>query len=1107
MLLSRADVVAAAKIDSNREMLLHVAVRQGDEDMIRLLLSKGFDVNAQCDRGDTALQCAVDRAHDGVVTLLLSQPDVRPDLANKKGDTPGSVAAHSGRIETLRLLLAAGVDTETRNEEGLTPLCLAAEQGYGSIVKLLLTTDGIDADSKDNDGRTPLSLAASPSWGRRYWHSTSECDADHCGVIRCFMQSGRVDVNSRDKVGRTPLIHAAMNPQGLPALRTLLDHQGVDVNAVDEQGRTALAWDVGMWFEDKATLLLEKGADPRMGRFEADETLLSCAAKEGKVEVVLAFVSQHGVDPQERNEDGHTAICMAVKNGRTKVVETLLDVGGVEINTRCGHGQTPMHHAAERGEEEVASLLLARGNVDLDARDENGRTPLHYAAEWWSEKLVPLLLKAGVADPNHRDIEGRTPLSLAAQAGRLQTVEKLLSVQGVIPDTGDNTGRTPLSWAVQSNPEQASQAVVKTLLNTEGVDPNAEDERGWTPLSWAVQGTNAGNLVEFLLNEGFGRIDINHEDRKGRTPLALALQRGDEVVVGQLRAAGAKLKKSSDAIREEEQNDERRGLDDGEARDGVINEQEEGAADTMSEVSEEGPWQGSRRKGHWKRDRRRWMDADWFEDDSGDDSDKETKWSGTNDQIYRRTRSPVKEAPIELGPQVEEDQPEHVIGDDGELCPRCEKLDLDLLFSPCPRGGFGAISPLGKVDETWELRPCAMCRLIAAVRPRLWDADNCELCAYSSTATWLSRGKPAAQRYFRSNWVDTVVLGVESSSSWRYSSFNRGYTGGRGPWMGYSNILPYGFIGRIGANDHRQLRSITVHQLKVDSVDFERARGWISYCKAHHRRRCHPKNSSTRGSIASFRLIDCTTREIVDGQSGVDEFVALSYVWGPQPEQAAAIDHFHVENAEPVVEDAIRIHRIAATRYPIQEYARVFTDKGRGRFGSDGLSIWPVIEEYTQRRLTHEHDILNAMLGILQVYADRKSPVYHLCGVPLVRQTSGESHDPTFLEALATGLCWRLSEGGTRRPGFPSWSWTGWKGKVCGPKVSSISFQDGLAIEVEMLPRDEPPQALSWAEFAAMTPKQKASLPQNYDLKITATAVEVSLQAESPYDLAIWFRY
>ncbi|KAF5007194.1 hypothetical protein FDECE_6456 [Fusarium decemcellulare] len=1188
MLLSRADVVAAAKIDSNREMLLHMAVRQGDEDMVRLLLSKGVDVNARCGRGDTALQCAVDGAYDGVVRLLLSQPDIMPDLANKKGDTPASAAAQSGRIGILRLLLAAGVDTETRNEEGLTPLCLAAEQGYGSIVELL-TTDGIDADSRDNDGRTPLSLAASPSWGRRNWHSRSECDSDNCGVIRCLLQSGRVDVNSRDKVGRTPLIHAATNPQGLPALRTLLDYQGVDVNAVDGQGRTALAWDVGMWFEDKATLLLERGANPGRGRFESDETLLSCAAKEGKVGVVLAFITQHGVDPQERNEDGHTAMCMAVKNGRTKVVETLLDAGGVDLNTRCGHGQTPMHHAAERGEEEVASLLLARGNVDLDARDDSGRTPLHYAAEWWSEKLVPLLLEVGVADSNQRDIEGRTPLSLAAGVGRLQTVERLLSVEGVTPDTGDNTGRTPLSWAVQSSPEQASQAVIKRLVNTEGVNPNAEDERGWTPLSWAVQGTNAGNLIEFLLNEGSGRIDINHEDRKGRTPLALALQRGDEVVVGQLRAAGAKLMKGSDEIREEVRSDERRGLDDGEAHDGVINEQEEGAADTMSEVSEEGPWQDPWRKEHWKRDRRRWMDADWFEDGPGDDSDKETNWSGTSDRIYRRTRSPVKEAPIELGPQVEEDQPEYVIGDDGELCPRCEKLDLDRLFSRCPRGGFSVITPLGKVDESWEHRPCAMCRLIAAVRPRLWDADDYELCAYSSTATWVSRGKPAAQRYFRSNWVDTVVLGLESSSSWRYSSFNRGYAGGRGPWMGYSDILPYGFIGRIGANDHRQLRSITVHQPKVDSVDFGRARGWIDYCKAHHGRRCHPNSSSTRDSIASFRLIDCLTRNIVNGQSGIDQFVALSYVWGPQPDQAAAADHHRVEDAEPVVEDTIRatialgyrylwvdrhcitnedqevrkrqlldmnavyenaqvtivacgccrrglqlwspwrhlltatpseqpesikssiwwtrgwtfqegmlsrrrlmftdrevtyecrgmvaresvelpmrIHRIAATRYPIQEYARVFTGKGRGRFGSGGLSIWPVIEEYTQRRLTHEHDILNAMLGILQVYADRKSPVYHLCGVPLARKTSGETHDTTLLEAFAT--------------------------------VSSISFQDGFAIEVEMLPRNEPSQALSWADFVAMTPKQKASLPQNYDLKIAATAVEISLQAESPYD-------
>ncbi|KAL2004632.1 hypothetical protein VTN00DRAFT_3368, partial [Thermoascus crustaceus] len=52
-----------------------------------------------------------------------------------------------------------GVDPNSKDNTGRTPLSWAASHGQGAVVQLLLEK-GVDPDSKDEDGRTPLSWAA-----------------------------------------------------------------------------------------------------------------------------------------------------------------------------------------------------------------------------------------------------------------------------------------------------------------------------------------------------------------------------------------------------------------------------------------------------------------------------------------------------------------------------------------------------------------------------------------------------------------------------------------------------------------------------------------------------------------------------------------------------------------------------------------------------------------------------------------------------------------------------------------------------------------------------------------------------------------------------------
>jgi hypothetical protein len=71
------------------------------------------------------------------------------------------VVAYFGLHNMVELLLAQdGVDPDSKDEKGQTPLSWAAKRGHGAVVELLLAREGVDPDSKDNYGQTPLSWAA-----------------------------------------------------------------------------------------------------------------------------------------------------------------------------------------------------------------------------------------------------------------------------------------------------------------------------------------------------------------------------------------------------------------------------------------------------------------------------------------------------------------------------------------------------------------------------------------------------------------------------------------------------------------------------------------------------------------------------------------------------------------------------------------------------------------------------------------------------------------------------------------------------------------------------------------------------------------------------------
>jgi hypothetical protein len=101
------------------------------------------------------------------------------------------------------------------------------------------------------------------------------------------------------------------------------------------------------------------------------------------------------------------------------------------------------------------------------------------------------------------------------------------------------------------------------------------------------------------------------------------------------------------------------------------------------------------------------------------------------------------------------------------------------------------------------------------------------------------------------------------------------------------------------------------------------------------------------------------------------------------------------------------------------------------------------IFSYSKTKLTHPKDRLDACLGVLYSYEQRREhPLFHFWGVPIQVFDDVTGGDAIF-------LCWHHRRHVERDTMFPSWSWVGWKGRVWTEEKFSYLTMKSFAILVE----------------------------------------------------------
>ncbi len=181
---------------------------QEDEDFIyninlynNILSFKGTDK-----KGKSALHYAVEKDFSKLLAILLIEIEKHPDEINingqdNEGNTPLHLAVKNRNIAMCWELIEAGADLNFLNNTKFTPIMIAVDQGYSTIIDSFIARK-IEINKKGICGYTPLHAAI-----------VAKKDGDECQIIKKLICAG-ADLNIKDDAGLTPINLAKFYGEG-----------------------------------------------------------------------------------------------------------------------------------------------------------------------------------------------------------------------------------------------------------------------------------------------------------------------------------------------------------------------------------------------------------------------------------------------------------------------------------------------------------------------------------------------------------------------------------------------------------------------------------------------------------------------------------------------------------------------------------------------------------------------------------------------------------------------------------------------------------------------------------------------------------------------------
>ncbi|XP_055848446.1 serine/threonine-protein phosphatase 6 regulatory ankyrin repeat subunit A-like [Episyrphus balteatus] len=555
--------------------LLSIAVRTGCKEIFDHLIENKVDIEASDEFGRTPLH----------FTVLHKYSKNNKNIPNNNGEnTLDQILEYQPFInktkEMAKILLSMGanVNAPTYNNN-LTPLHIACEEGFASIIEILLeyksdvnciSSNGTplhfaakndnefiiemllankaNIDFRNNNGDTALHIAA------KY---------DNTNVLKTLLKNGAY-VDSKNTKLVTPL-HVALENKKIETFSILLDH-GSSIDAKDIDGNTVLHKAIIMSNIHVVKSLLKFGSDinilntNNLTPFDLADNLRYSHLDQCLKYANTNYRSLYGVfhDDSKNIETFKMLLLHAIKlkvanlydaKDENDLVYSYLDEEDYDLLESHGEKCTkeivqlklqnvssliPLHVAVENGLYHVTEKLLKNGAyVNIMSTNRNrGYTPLHYATVAGDLAIVKLLLDNG-ACVHLKTVNGLTPFHTACQNGNVEIIKLLLSRNADINSRTYCYMFTPLYFAIEnshkflmdhgakikSDNKNDKEFIFEMLLaNKANID--IKNKYGDTALHIAAKYDNT-NILKTLLKNG---AYVDSKNTKLVTPLHVAIE-------------------------------------------------------------------------------------------------------------------------------------------------------------------------------------------------------------------------------------------------------------------------------------------------------------------------------------------------------------------------------------------------------------------------------------------------------------------------------------------------------------------------------------------------------------------------------------------------------
>jgi ankyrin repeat protein len=324
----------------------------------------------------------------------------------------------NGDVPALAAELLNGVSVEARDEQGRTPLMIAAESPKAGSATLRVL---LDHGAEVNALSAPQGLI--------------ELDEE----TRATMKEMGVDTSIYDPPKEPPNLDSVLSYAAKTATLEkilLLLEAGADVSYVSAKGYGMLTNTMFRACQESAeahkaiiAALIDAGA-PLDVESSYGESALSVASGRGNFAIV-AFLVKRGADPGPL---GWVPVFHAVAAGNLEAATEFVDAGAA-LDQRDAWDRTPFLLSVHAGHQEIAQFLLDRGS-DSKATGRCGHTALMYAISRDDAAMLRWLIEMSW-DIETTDEFGNFPLLQAAQENAIRCVQTLLDADVSVDRRGE----------------------------------------------------------------------------------------------------------------------------------------------------------------------------------------------------------------------------------------------------------------------------------------------------------------------------------------------------------------------------------------------------------------------------------------------------------------------------------------------------------------------------------------------------------------------------------------------------------------------------------------------------------------------------------------------